>query len=144
MSARRLAALLAALAVIGIAAASCGGGDDSQGASTGIEGLLTETIGEAPPATEAAPPPPPPPAIRLVLVKGEPIGPGSKGAHVTALQKALVVLGYEVGKVDGRFGPKLSDAIAKFQKKHKLTADGVAGKKTIKAVKLELAKQAPG
>ena len=144
MSARRLVALLAALAVTGLAVASCGGGNDSAGATTGLDGLLTETIGEAPSVTEAAPQPPPPPAITLVLVKGKPIGPGSKGAHVTALQKALVVLGYEVGKVDGEFGPRLSDAIAKFQKKHKLTADGVAGKKTIKAVKLELAKQAPG
>jgi peptidoglycan hydrolase-like protein with peptidoglycan-binding domain len=142
MSTRRLAVVLAALAVTGLGAVGCGGGDDSSGGTTGLDGLPVETIGEAPPVTEAAPPPPAPPAIKLVLVKGEPIGPGSKGAHVTALQKALVVLGYEVGKIDGEYGPKLAAAIAKFQKEHKLTADGVAGKKTIRAVKRELTQQA--
>lgn len=55
---------------------------------------------------------------------------GMKGEAVHNLQADLVALGYDVGPVDGRFGPKTDQAVRAFQLKSGLTADGVAGAKT--------------
>ena len=49
---------------------------------------------------------------------------GSKGKEVEDLQKYLKI------KVDGDFGPKTEEAVKKFQKENKLTADGIVGEKT--------------
>jgi peptidoglycan hydrolase-like protein with peptidoglycan-binding domain len=55
---------------------------------------------------------------------------GSHGAPVSKLQKQLEKLGFDVGKVDGDFGPKTEAAVKRFQAKHHLEADGVVGPKT--------------
>lgn len=55
---------------------------------------------------------------------------GSKGSDVKWIQKKLAKAGYDI-KADGVYGEKTAEAIEKFQKKHNLTVDGVAGKKTI-------------
>jgi len=59
---------------------------------------------------------------------------GDTGARVRILQKALIDLKYLSGKADGTFGKKTQSALITFQKKSGLTADGVAGKKTLKAL----------
>ncbi len=64
---------------------------------------------------------------------------GSKGDRVKTLQQALITLGYLTGTPDGVFGSKTKKAVKAFQKSKKLTADGVAGKKTLTAVQSALA-----
>ena len=56
---------------------------------------------------------------------------GSKGSDVKALQSKLIELGYLSGKADGVYGTKTAAAVKAFQRASKLTADGVAGEKTI-------------
>ena len=62
---------------------------------------------------------------------------GSTGNAVKELQKRLISLGYLSGKADGVFGSDTTSALKAFQKDNKLTADGVAGEKTL--AKLESA-----
>ena len=56
---------------------------------------------------------------------------GSSGEEVKAMQQALIDLGYLDGKADGIFGMKTEKAVRSFQRKNGLTADGLAGKKTL-------------
>ena len=56
---------------------------------------------------------------------------GSTGSSVTALQQKLIDLGFLSGKADGVYGSKTAEAVKAFQKANKLTADGIAGSKTI-------------
>ena len=56
---------------------------------------------------------------------------GSKGENVRQLQQALINLGYLSGKADGKFGPVTEQAVIQFQKANNLTADGLAGTKTL-------------
>ncbi len=56
---------------------------------------------------------------------------GMKGAPVLKLQERLAELGYEVGKVDGDFGPKTFAAVREYQEDKGLTVDGIAGLKTL-------------
>ena len=58
---------------------------------------------------------------------------GQKGTRVLHLQNALRTLGYSLS-ADGSFGSGTQNAVAAFQKNHGLTADGKAGRKTLKAV----------
>ena len=55
---------------------------------------------------------------------------GCSGEEVRQLQQALIDLGFLDGKADGVFGNKTENAVRAFQKKNKLTADGLAGEKT--------------
>ena len=61
---------------------------------------------------------------------------GSKGDRVKVMQQALISLGYLSGSADGVFGNKTRNAVISFQKKAKLTADGIAGKKTLSALEI--------
>lgn len=65
--------------------------------------------------------------------------PGDTGTQVKALQRALASLGYSPGKVDGDYGPSTQTAVKKLQQASKLTADGVLGPKTLRALKSALA-----
>lgn len=58
---------------------------------------------------------------------------GSKGRRVREIQTLLVRAGYQV-KVDGDFGTATRDALKKFQKTKRLTADGVYGPQTERAL----------
>ena len=55
---------------------------------------------------------------------------GDSGDKVTALQTALVKLGYSTNGIDGRFGAGTRKAVIAFQKANGLTADGLAGTQT--------------
>lgn len=54
-----------------------------------------------------------------------------RGGDVTALQTALQSLGYYSGNVDGIYGKGTRDAVKVFQADNGLSADGVAGPKTL-------------
>ncbi|NLM20666.1 MAG: spore cortex-lytic enzyme [Peptococcaceae bacterium] len=63
------------------------------------------------------------------------LSPGSKGAEVKELQKKLLQIGYQVGKVDGVYGKSTTEAVKRFQKNRGLKVDGMAGEKTIAELK---------
>lgn len=65
---------------------------------------------------------------------------GSTGSAVTQLQQRLKDLGYYTGKVDGDFGAGTETALKAFQKANSLTADGVAGSRTLAAINSSSAK----
>ena len=56
---------------------------------------------------------------------------GDTGIRVTVLQSCLIRLKYLNGHADGKFGPKTEKAVQAFQKSNGLTADGLAGQKTL-------------
>ena len=59
---------------------------------------------------------------------------GSKGGEVKEVQRRLQLWGYYKGSVDGVFGASTKNAVIAFQKKNGLTADGVVGQSTYKAL----------
>ncbi len=56
---------------------------------------------------------------------------GDSGERVRLLQTALKDLGYTIGTVDGKFGLLTRTAVIAFQRSKKITADGLAGTKTL-------------
>jgi hypothetical protein len=60
---------------------------------------------------------------------------GSSGPKVESLQRALNARGAHL-TVDGDFGPATKSAVKAFQASHGLTADGVAGPLTLRALNL--------
>lgn len=72
---------------------------------------------------------------------------GSRGTHVTALQTSLQNLGYTNPNgtplgTDGKFGGNTDLALKAFQRDHHLKDDGVAGPRTLEAIK-EAQQKAP-
>ena len=59
---------------------------------------------------------------------------GSKGTTVKTIQQKLKNWGYYTGAVDGIYGAKTKEAVKYFQRRNKLTVDGVAGPKTLAAM----------
>ena len=61
---------------------------------------------------------------------------GDKGDAVILLQSELIRLGYSLPKygIDGNFGKETEMAVKQFQQDNRLTADGVVGPKTWKAL----------
>ncbi|MBQ3136366.1 MAG: spore cortex-lytic enzyme [Clostridia bacterium] len=57
---------------------------------------------------------------------------GSRGNEVRQIQKKLKELGYYKGSVDGIYGTGTQKAVRSFQKNCGITADGIAGPKTLK------------
>lgn len=56
---------------------------------------------------------------------------GDSGTRVSEMQGWLKTLGYYTGSVDGKFGAGTKRAVVAFQKAAGLTADGLAGTKTL-------------
>lgn len=59
---------------------------------------------------------------------------GSRGSEVRQIQTKLKRWGYYNGNVDGIFGTQTRKAVVWFQQKNGLTADGIAGPATLKAM----------
>ena len=57
---------------------------------------------------------------------------GERQELVRAVQIALYCYGYDAKWTDGIFGDKTKECVQAFQRDHGLTADGIAGKNTIK------------
>ncbi len=59
---------------------------------------------------------------------------GSQGSEVKQVQTKLRDLGYYKGSIDSVFGSQTKSALLSFQRAKGLTADGIAGPKTLKAL----------
>lgn len=59
---------------------------------------------------------------------------GSRGEEVKTIQTKLKRWGYYTGNIDGIYGTQTVNAVKWFQKKNGLTADGIAGNNTLKAM----------
>ena len=59
---------------------------------------------------------------------------GASGSAVAGLQNKLKAAGFNVGVVDGKFGPSTQKAVIAFQKSKGLNADGIAGPMTMAAL----------
>ena len=63
--------------------------------------------------------------------KGDPGDKGDTGATVLWIQEALKELDYYDGELSGSYGKLTKEAVRQFQRDNDLSADGVAGAKTI-------------
>ena len=77
-------------------------------------------------------------AAVLFLCAATPLKQGSVGDVVKTMQRKLKSWGYYAGNVDGVFGAKTKQAVIYFQKRNGLTADGVVGEATAKALGMTL------
>lgn len=59
---------------------------------------------------------------------------GSSGSEVKRIQEKLKRWGYYSGSIDGIYGSGTEAAVKRFQKSNGLTADGIAGKRTLEAM----------
>lgn len=112
------------------------------GTDTGSGPTDTEPTPDPPTPPEPAPAQPGETTLQIANPGGPAITSGSRGPRVRQLQQALKRLGYEVGTVDGAYGPSTRDAIRAFQQDSDLEADGVAGETTIRAINKALRQQA--
>jgi len=55
------------------------------------------------------------------------IGSGASGAEVKSIQSILQGQGYNVGPIDGLYGPQTQAAVQAFQKSKGLVPDGIVG-----------------
>lgn len=69
---------------------------------------------------------------------------GSSGDEVKTLQTKLKRWGYYTGAVDGVFGQATKTAVVSFQKRNGLTADGVVGDATKKALGMSTGSSSSG
>ena len=61
---------------------------------------------------------------------------GSRGQEVKNIQTRLKNWGYYRGNVDGIYGYQTANAVKNFQRKNRLSVDGIAGAKTLEALGL--------
>ena len=84
--------------------------------------------------------PPVPDSVRAVTLNPgaptpePPLGEGSQGERVWALQQRLQDLGYYTDLIDGQYGPGTREAVTAFQRDHGLAADGIAGEETLRVL----------
>lgn len=129
---RALAAATSALILLLIALAA-GGVFSSNGGQPAAPPSTTTGAATAP-----APTPPVPPKRPTIPPPATTLKPGDTGAQVKALQRALAHLGYPVGAIDGNYGKATQQALASFQRKKGLTADGILGPHTLQALTVAL------
>lgn len=125
---RRVVAVSASLLVLLIAGLAAAGVFSGGGANAPTStSSLTATTRTTTAATTA------PPARRLPA-PATTLKPGDTGTQVAVLQRALASLGFSSGKVDGQYGPATKNAVARFQSSAHLTADGILGQVTMRAL----------
>lgn len=100
------------------------------GAQYGYGGA--ELIPETPtPQPTAVPTPSPTSAPTASAVSYRTLKKGSAGDDVVRMQQALIELGYLTSAADGDFGSGTLNAVTQFQAVNGLSADGIAGEKTL-------------
>ena len=83
-------------------------------------------------ADPSAATPTPTPTQSFGIVPTRTLREGSSGDDVKSVQSRLKALGYYTGTVDGNYGTGTMAAVASFQLRNNLSADGVAGTRTYK------------
>jgi peptidoglycan hydrolase-like protein with peptidoglycan-binding domain len=63
-----------------------------------------------------------------------PLKKGAHGSDVITLQRVLLMKGYRLGRADGVFGRVTKRTVKRFQRRRRLTADGVVGPLTVHAL----------
>ena len=125
---RGVAAAAAAVFVVvfvlaGLAAAGVFSSSHAPPATTPTAGA--PTTGATTPATPTQP---------TFVAPAATLKPGAQGATVKVLQRALAHLGYSPGRIDGQYGPSTIAAVKRFQSAGGLTADGILGPNTLRAL----------
>ena len=120
-----VAASLIALLIAGLAAA----GVFSSGGST-----ATISTSSRPATTQATTAKTTTAAAQQVPAPATTLKPGDKGTQVAVLQRALARLGFSSGKADRVYGPATTSAVKRFQQSVGLTADGILGPATLRAL----------
>lgn len=136
----RVVTIVAAV-VLALGLAACGGGDDGGETGSAFDtGFFATTEEEAPAETAAQAETTAEPPFQINVPESAPIGPTSPQRAVRQLQRALLLLGFKIGKADGIWGEKTRRAVIRFQRQHNLEADGLVGAQTARAINEELAK----
>lgn len=78
---------------------------------------------------------------KMTLSTAQTLQLNSTGDEVLKMQKMLFEMGYYSGNRTGNFGEKTRDAVIAYQKKKGLTADGIAGKRTLSAINADYARK---
>ena len=128
-------ALLGVLAIALLLAILAAAGAFSSGSKPVATPTTVPTTPTVAVTTTATPPVVAPPMLKLPTAT---VHPNDTGTPVKQLQAALIKLGYLQGKADGIFGPGTKAAVVAFQSASNLTADGIAGAKTLAALKQAL------
>src|SRR6266700_1594521 len=115
----------------GTATSGSGPAASASGRSASGSGQAAQESTRAMPTPGAKATRPRPPAAPALPATAHP---GDHGKGVAALQRQLAALGYEVRKVDGQYGPATEHAVVAFQKVNRISRDGVAGPRTMKAL----------
>jgi len=68
---------------------------------------------------------------------------GASGGQVRDAQQHLRNLGYNVGPVDGKYGPQTSSAVRAFQREAGITVDGILGPETMEAMSQAAPREKP-
>ena len=146
---RNLILLLGALVVVlAVGIGACGGGDDDASDSAEPAAVEEPTDFTEDPVEDPLPPPEDPPEtvttdtetvpeddLPTIKVKGKALKKGVENKRVEQLQLALIYIGLlEEGAADGNFGSGTKRGVQAFQLEKGLKSDGVAGKKTIRAI----------
>jgi peptidoglycan hydrolase-like protein with peptidoglycan-binding domain len=63
--------------------------------------------------------------------------------QIATAQANLIKLGFDVGKIDGKLGPKTTKAIMAFQKKQHIEADGKITEKLLEQLKVAVERSPP-
>ena len=143
-----VAVVLVAGAILGVRALTGSGDGSKQAAPEAPAGTVTTpvtttpaaTTPQSPTGTTTTPEQAPAPAAGASSVPTDTVlRPGASGDSIKALQEALTTLGLAPGKADGIYGPTTTEAVTAFQTSKGLTADGIAGPRTIAAVNEALA-----
>ena len=71
----------------------------------------------------------------VVLAPGSGYSGGNSAALVRSLQRRLDGEGYSPGPIDGRYGPRTENAVERFQSARGLGVDGIAGPRTLAALR---------
>jgi Putative peptidoglycan binding domain len=127
---RGVAAAAAAVFVVvcllgGLAAAGVFSGSQAKAPSAQTSAGGAPTTAATTPATSTQP---------TLAAPAATLKPGDQGAAVKVLQRGLAHLGYSPGRIDGQYGPSTVDAVTRFQRAGGLTADGVLGPNTLRAL----------
>jgi len=126
---RRVVAVAASLLALLIAGLVVGGVFRGSGGRNALTSTASRTA--TTPTTTAATAAPP---ARQLSAPAVTLKPGDTGTQVSLLQRALASLGFSTGKVDGQYGPMTEKAVARFQRSAGLSADGILGPATLRAL----------